>query len=59
MKYLDHKKESDIIGDDFDKRLSDLETKLKDMNIIDMFKGIGGEDGDNVNIVKLIKGLDR
>ena len=58
MKYLDHKKESGIIGDDFDKRLSDLETKLKDMNILDMFKGLGGEDGDNAGVVKLINGLD-
>ena len=32
MKYLDHKKESGVIGDDIDKRVSDLETKLKDMN---------------------------
>ena len=58
MKYLDHKKESGVIGDDIDKRVSDLETKLKDMNILDMFKGLGGEDGDNANIVKLINGLD-
>ena len=58
MKYLDHKKESGVIGDDFDKRLSDLETKLKDMNILDMFKGLGGEDGDNAGVVKLINGLD-
>ena len=35
MKYLDHKKESGVIGDDIDKRVSDLETKLKDMNILD------------------------
>ena len=58
MKYLDHKKESGVIGDDIDKRVSDLETKLKDMNILDMFKGLGGEDGDNAGVVKLINGLD-
>lgn len=58
MKYLDHKKESGVIGDDIDKRLNDLETKLKDMNILDMFKGLGGEDGDNTGVVKLINGLD-
>ena len=58
MKYLDHKKESGVIGDDIDKRLNDLETKLKDMNILDMFKGLGGEDGDNAGVVKLINGLD-
>ena len=58
MKVLDQKKEAVFIGDDVSKRLSDLEEKLKDMNILDMFKGLGGEDGDTANIVKLVNGLE-
>ena len=58
MKVLDQKKETVFIGDDVSKRLSDLEEKLKDMNILDMFKGLGGEDGDTANIIKLVNGLE-
>ena len=40
------------------KKISDLEEKTKDMNIFGMFKGLGGEDGENANMVKLINNLD-
>ena len=59
MKFLEIKNDNvKKIEDDNNKRITDIEEKLKDMNILGMFKGLGGEDGDDANITKLINNLD-
>ena len=44
--------------EEINKRINDIEEKMKDMNILGMFKGLSGDDGDNTNIIKLINNLD-
>ena len=46
------------LQNDINKRLSDIEEKTKDMNILGMFNGLGGEDGDKAQMVKLINNLE-
>ena len=46
------------LQNDINKRLSYIEEKTKDMNILGMFNGLGGEDGDNAQMVKLINNLE-
>ena len=47
------KKEEEI-----NRRVNDLEEKIKDMNIFGLFKGLGGDDGDETNFTKLINNID-
>ena len=46
------------LQNDINKRLSYIEEKTKDMNILGMFNGLGGEDGDKAQMVKLINNLE-
>jgi chromosome segregation ATPase len=59
MKFLENKN-SNVrrIDDQINKRLNGIEEKMKDMNILGMFKGLSGDDGDNANIIKLINNLE-
>ena len=59
MKFLEikngnvKKKQDEII-----RKVNDLEEKTKDMNILGLFKGLGGDEGDETNFVKLINNID-
>ena len=59
MKFLEiknenvKKKEEDII-----RKVNDLEEKIKDMNIFGLFKGLGGDNGDEANFARLINNID-
>ena len=44
--------------EDNEKRIQNIEDKMKDMNILGMFKGLGGEDGDSDNFIKMMNNLD-
>ena len=44
--------------EDNEKRIQNIEDKMKDMNILGMFKGFGGEDGDSDNFIKMMNNLD-
>ena len=59
LKFLENKN-SNVrrIDDQINKRLNGIEEKMKDMNILGMFKGLSGDDGDNANIIKLINNLE-
>ena len=58
LKFLENKN-SNVrrIDDQINKRLNGIEEKMKDMNILGMFKGLSGDDGDNANIVKFLISL--
>ena len=59
MKFLENKNSNlRRIDDQINKRLNGIEEKMKDMNILDMFKGFSGDDGENANIIKLINNLE-
>ena len=59
MKYLGIKNENiKNIQNDINRKVNDMEEKMKDMNIMGMFSGLGGEEGDNAQIVKLLNNLD-
>ena len=59
MKFLQIKELNDKkLENENNKRLTDIEEKLKDVNILGMFKGLEGEDGDNANVFKLFNNLD-
>ena len=59
MKLLEKKNDNlEKIDEDNNKKISEIEEKMKDMNILGMFKGLGGDDGDNANIAKLINNLE-
>ena len=44
--------------EDNEKRIQNIEDKMKDMNILGMFKGLGGEDGVSDNFIKMMNNLD-
>jgi len=44
--------------EDNEKRIQNIEDKMKDMNILGMFKGLGGEDGYSDNFIKMMNNLD-
>ena len=44
--------------EDNEKRIQNIEDKMKDMNILGMFKGLGGENGDSDNFIKMMNNLD-
>ena len=59
MKFLENKTINvRRMDEQINKRLNDIEEKMKDMNIFGMFKGLNGDDGDDTNIIKLINNLE-
>ena len=59
IKVLFSNKNCDLkkIDEQINTKLNGIEEKLKDMNILDMFKGLSGDDGDNTNVIKLVNNL--
>ena len=59
LKKSDNKHGNEIKGEtNLEKRINEIEEKLKDMNIMGMFN-LGGEEGDVSNAMKLINNLEK
>ena len=59
MKFLEIKNNNARkIEEQINKKINSIEEKLKDMNILGMFKGLSGDDEHNNNVIKLINNLD-
>ena len=41
------------------KKIKDIESKIQDLNILELFKGNSGENGEDSNMISLINNLDK
>ena len=60
IKLLETKLEKiDEMADDHHRKIRNIESKIQDFNILELFKNSNGEDGENSNMIVLINNLDK